>query len=663
MTTTAPGKSASVASRHAVPDGFRAVPLAPQATGPLRLCVLMRKQEDAAAGWFVALRETFDATIYLGCIADVGSAVHAWVELWIQNTAVVAESATAAREALNNLVLDERWRRHFEAFGAAAPGAVVQTGWETAHPAPLFIDSEKWEAVNAIDAFSNGAWALCTDDAVLTAKELPKYSSSLQRYLYVPSDPKSPLIPLTAAAPSNANTVTMNEITGPNPALVPLNPGGGLMLVRRIAPVAYEPYVGVLSGGTWEGIISGRGALPLDELADVLHEDGNNQAADGRIFMGAHGKAGRFVEHYHLKLRLIADAIASVRSLTERTQRPILNLTAGSFQVALGDPGRGLPYLWTARVVVGDPGDAVALKLPVSDATYFVRAMPAEATAYQPQNVSQAVTGRGTARIRKTLTDSGGTIIEGTLATQEKLDPARSDLVHLRVSVGGGRADLLGHVERDNALAAGEWRFRTGKLQLPEPMVAQLKAAEGVPLNDVQFELIPLLSSPVDAYALAVLAIRTLLVNPQTTLAIAVDEVLSLARQVAVEYNAETPLPQRIRAIFERDRRFVEALGAQRLVQAEMPPQEAFDLVPPELWLATLALILRLLPGLGPDSYARDFGDAQVGGLHRVYDQALAELDKLLVRSRSMIVIDWRYNREIHAVLRQFSTGLAGAKA
>ena len=100
----------------------------------------------------------------------------------------------------------------------------------------------------------------------------------------------------------------------------------------------------------------------------------------------------------------------------------------------------------------------------------------------------------------------------------------------------------------------------------------------------------------------------------------------------------------------------------QRLVQQPMPPQEAFDLVPPELWLDTLAIIIRLLPGIGPDSYTRDLGDAPAGGLHRIYDEPGAALDTLLVRTRSMIVIDWRYNREIHAVLRQFSTGLAGVK-
>jgi hypothetical protein len=63
-----------------------------------------------------------------------------------------------------------------------------------------------------------------------------------------------------------------------------------------------------------------------------------------------------------------------------------------------------------------------------------------------------------------------------------------------------------------------------------------------------------------------------------------------------------------------------------------------------------------MLPGIGPDSYCRDYGDAPRGGLHKIYEQAQPALDALLVRTRSLIVIDWRFNREIHAVLRRFST-------
>jgi hypothetical protein len=179
---------------------------------------------------------------------------------------------------------------------------------------------------------------------------------------------------------------------------------------------------------------------------------------------------------------------------------------------------------------------------------------------------------------------------------------------------------------------------------------------------DTAFEIIPLLSSPCDLYSLAVLAIRTLLVNNQTTLPVALDEMLSLARQVAEEYDESVGIGLRIRTVFEADKRWGGSLGPHRLTNEELTPEQAFDLIPAEVWFDTLGLIVRLLPGIGPDSLVRDFGDAPPGGLHKVFDRAVEGLGDLMLRTRSLIIIDWRFNREVHAVVRQHLMGL-GDKA
>jgi hypothetical protein len=54
-----------------------------------------------------------------------------------------------------------------------------------------------------------------------------------------------------------------------------------------------------------------------------------------------------------------------------------------------------------------------------------------------------------------------------------------------------------------------------------------------------------------------------------------------------------------------------------------------------------------------------DLGDARPGGLQKVFDPVLADLGNLMVRSRSLIVVDWAANREIHAVIRRQAVGLA----
>lgn len=658
---------------RALPAGYVPVTLFPDLkSAPLRLAVITRPEPDPVAGHFIILRNLLDAVVYLGCITDAANHVHGYVEIWVQTADGLANSPAAAREALSNKTLDDRWVKLFKSFDSLddAPGSTLyRTGYETAHPRPFYYDPDKHEMIHTPAVFSSGTPALCTDDALLVAKGLPPYSSSLHRYLYVPGDDKAPFVPITPDAPANAGTIA------PKSTQRPFNPGG-LMLVRAYAPANLEAFFDLLAGATWDGILAGRSAVHLDGLNTALEEKSDAAAAgaghtiaDGRLFLGKHGKWGRLIETFHLKLRLLADCLAAVRALTAATQRPFLNLTANSFQVDIGAAGAGnavgLPFLWTAHAELVDPGDAVVLKMEASEAQYFLRGLSAPANVYQPESVSKPASGSGTLRIRKTLAESAGLILEATLSTTARLGdaagPARNDLVWLRVPVGSKRLDLFGHVEKDSALAAGEWRFRTERQKLPDDTVAQLKAAEGVPIPETLFDVIPLLSSPCDLYSLAILGARALLVNHDTTLAIVADELLSLARQVSLEHRDDIPLPDRIRSIFQADSRWLNALGPHRLTrdkEEELTPQQAFDLVPADLWFDTLGLLIRMLPGIGADSICRDFGDAPRGGLHKVFDPALAHLEKLLVRTRSLIVIDWRFNREIHAVLRQFSAAV-----
>jgi hypothetical protein len=153
-------------------------------------------------------------------------------------------------------------------------------------------------------------------------------------------------------------------------------------------------------------------------------------------------------------------------------------------------------------------------------------------------------------------------------------------------------------------------------------------------------------------YALGVLAVRTFLTNPQNTLAVALDEVLSLARQAATEYKEDVPLPTRIGSIMNADQRFTKSLAPHRLIQEQMEAAAAYEFLPPELWYHTLAAIIRLFPGIGPDSYCKDFGDAPALALEVIFNKPLEDLEKLLVRSRSLIVIDWNANREVHSAIR-----------
>ena len=639
-----------------LPDGYAVVPMSSeQKSAPLRIGVIVKKQADPVAGHLVMLRDLLDAQVYLGAVSDASGRVQQWVEIWVQNTSGLAGSLPASREALSNAVLDDRWDRLFKAFERLDPATIIRGGWETVHPRPIFLDVTKLEPVHP-------DWVLCEDDGALSKKGLPAYSTSIHRYLQK-KDGGEVFVPASADSPTNENCKPMTEITGGKKELVAFNAGGGLMLVRMYSPLTFEAFVDFVGGGMSEGIAHGKSALHLRNDAPTGNGEGS-LTSDGWLYLGKHGKSGRLLETLHLKLRAMSDAVDTLRTVVKEHQRPLLNVSADSFQARLAEGGSGLPTLWTAKIALVDPGDAVELPIEGSDARYFVPGRAAQASIYRPAVASHPIHGRCSVRIRQVLPDVGGaTVLEGTFATQERIEAQKNDLVWLRLTLAAGQVNLYARMEAATALASGEYRFRTVAQRFSPEIANQLKAAAGVPIGNTPFEVLSLLSTPVDLYALGVLGVRSLLVNPRTPLPVVLDEVLSLARQVATEHDPAVSLGLRIHTIFDRDKRWLESLGPQHLVHQEVSPEDAFDLVPAEVWWDVLAALVRAFPGVGPDSACADYGDAPSGGIHKVFDKLSGDLSKLLLRTRSLIVIDWRANREIHSVIRSFATGLTEGPA
>ncbi len=641
-----------------LPDGYVAVPVdEAQLAVPIRICAVVRPEAESAGGHLVVLRNTMDARVVLGCLVDAGGAVHQWLELWIQDFSGLAATSVVCREALTNASLDERWSRRAAAVGKLDAAGLIRTGWETDHPRPTLIDAASAKPVHPVDAETRDAWTLCTDDAVLAGRGLPAYSGSLHRYLYLPQ--LGPDFPFAAADEDSPTTETSRPLSEVLDGRVPFNALGGLMMVRTHSPVGYATYADLLGGADWEGPLHGRSPLVLDEAINAVSRDTAAAGADGLRFLGPQGKAGRMAEALHLKLRLFADAVAQTRSAVAELRRPILSVTADSFQVRVGPVGQGLPLLWTARAVLADPGDAVELKIAGSDERYFLPGSGAGMSIYRSASATgQALRGAAAVRIRQVMDEAAGAVVlEGTFGTQERMEVTGNDLVWIRLQAGAGRVDAYVHLEQESALATGEWRFRSIRQRFDAPTVAALRSAEGVPLSDVMFDVVPQMSSPCDLYSLGVLGVRTLLVNAKTSLPIALDEILSLARQLAEGDDASTPLADRIGEIFAGDSRWAESIGPRRLVAEEIDPAAAFAMIPAELWYQALAALVGMFVGVGADSECSDFADTGGGPLQSVFDRASAELDALLVRTRSLILIDWRHNRQVHAAIRKHLAG------
>lgn len=641
-----------------LPKGFAGVPItASVSDSPVKICVLVSDRADPAAGRLVVLRETPEARIWLGAMLDASGSVVHWLELWVQNLDGLEATPPAYRDALNNRVLDDRWARLASALESMPRRTLIRTGLEDASSLPVYIDPESKSPVHPCVQEVGAGLEICTDDSLLRELGLPEYSTTLARYLWAPEmGLESPFVPATAATPETGPSVSLEAATGETRELVPFNPCGGRVLVRLHAAMALEEYDRLIEGGSWEGPRHGKSPLPLESPEPEPFDDPDE--AERGLLLGRQGKCGRTVEALHLKLRTLAQMVDEAARFTAATGRPLLNLTDASFRVFGAGSGVGLPALWASRVSLVEAGSAVELALGEGGASCYLVPEEELQGIYRPR-VRASVRGRGSVRIREVHADGDkGLVIEGTLSTDERLGAASSDVVWLVLPVGDRRIDLYASVSADRAMTGGELRLKTFGKAMSDGDRAALEGARGVLIEQVSFEVIPLLRSPCDMHALAVLGAKLLLAGPDRPLAVVLDELMSLAGRLAEGGGHETPIEDRIAAIFDEDARWIDALGPVRLTVEGAGPGEAFGLVPSGVWFGVLGTLVRMLPGAGPDSIARDPGDARPGGLHLIYEPIVERLGLLLVRTRSLIVIDWNYNREINGVLRRFMSGL-----
>ncbi len=627
-----------------LPKGYSAAPISEgERAAMVRVCAVLRSGAGPAQSPLVLLRETLDAKVFLGALMDAAGVIHEFLELWVQDTSGLSNALPGYRQALTNTVLDQRWTIRAESFAKGGAAGLLTTGWEQKNPAPTFIEIKSLSPVPARDKRNGAEWALCRDEGLLARKSVPGYATTTSRHLFQPEmGEETPLLPLDVVGldPAAMGVGGAAEIAN-------FNGGGGMMMVRPYAPLSYEQYIDAITGVVGE---AGSPDVLLASIAAAAR--GQSGKRGGWLNLSAAGTPARLIESLHLKLMILAGAVASVRSAVATTQTPLLNVTAQSFRVRLARGAGTLPLWWTAQAELAEPGEGVELPIEGTSARYYL-ASGGGMSIYTPAAMGRSASGKGWLRLREVIGEAGGTILEGTLSTQDRITPGSNDLLWLRTTVGQTRVDLYGTIDADAAMASGELRVRTIPQRLSEDVTARLKAAMGVPIPDVSFEVVPLLSSPCDLYALGVLAVRTLLVGPKRPLPVALDEILSLAAQAGKEAEDGADLPTRLMQVFESDKKWATVLGPQSLLAEVTEADEAFLTIPPRLWFATLAMVVRMFTGLTPDSRCRDLGDAPGGGIHKVFDGVLDDLYALLTASRGLIVSDQGLSADIRGVVQE----------
>jgi hypothetical protein len=377
-----------------------------------------------------------------------------------------------------------------------------------------------------------------------------------------------------------------------------------------------------------------------------------------QLHLGPPTPGHRLVEALYLKLQVIAETIRLVRAYAAKAQCPLFNLSPESFRVQLDGVGHGLPTLWSARVALVKPGQALALPVDTTGQKRFLPLAVRGRSIFLPERLGATEQATGSMRIRNlSVLNESLSRVEGTILTQSLGTVSPNDLVCVGIVVGGHPVKLYGHLALAEPAVPDQVRFLGLPQSLDSKVSSSLRAAEGVLLSKVSIEVIPAFGTPCDLFSLGVIAVRALLVDQDTTLPVALDELLSLARQVEVREESKADLAGRICEELDRDPRCKIALGPHRLLSEKIEPPKAADLLPSLLWSQTLAALVCFFPGASSDSHCRDFGDAHGLAPETIFDAPLETIRNTMRMTRSLIVTDWGSNRDVRAVIEALRTG------
>jgi len=632
-----------------LPEGYKLVPLeAPASAACWSLYLVAREAGEAGPADWVVLQNPPYCYAYLGCICDGEGRVREWVQLWVQNAEEASAPEAGEAEGPSNQQLDVRWERHWQATGQLSPGAVLfRSPLETLEP--LYLDPLDWKITSPRPA-AGGRWMLCRDDEVLTRASLAAYSNSRSRYLLAQgaADGEAHFVP--ALRPDLAGAA--GEELGADPAWLALNPQAAPMAARTHALLDFEDYADLLGGATVAEIGARKRECEAQLLSALLAPEGRETRRHG-LLLDWNNPA----EVFYLKLRLLCQTGRALLTHLRETQAPLLNLDPASFGVFLAGPGE-LPWSWTTVCELVRPGRAVPLPIQGTGVERFIGSGNAGAPGYCPAGL-ESRDHNVTILLRDVKVERDRVSLEVTIKTKSPVHVSASDWVCFRLSSGRVTGDFYGTVS--SAEEGRELRLWT----LPRPMSPrESEELCGVKTNKYnRFErcwcqLIPALSSPYDLYSLAVLGGRALLCHHDgeaegNSLGEVVDALESLGREVGEKLPAEADWRAIVTAVENRLR---QEPKDPRLTQEHLlgwlPDRGAgANWLPASLWAETLAVLLRLMPGLPAISQCEDYGQAASGQLHVPLEQPLAELESLCARARSLVFSDWNANREMRSVL------------
>ncbi len=620
------------------------------------LCVVMEGREGGSpVPKLVA--QPHGAAVYAAAWRDRAGRVLEWLELWVQDVRSWHLDGNQPLMSPTNTTLDKHWELWVETLLETDGEGVILLDWEKKHPEAIWLSPDGTARLR-----QDGRWELCKDDAFLRKERLASYSDTLERYLWNGDEENPKMVAVTPEAPQGRLTKSREEIFG---EAIPLNPDGGLMLLRRASAVRYDDFVDLLSGAeTATGLRECLWLPVAGANARLLDRPGLGGKAGG-FFFSRNQIPGHLGELLHLKLLALRGAFAAVQAAVRQGGTPFLGIRADGFGVSLVEPDGGMPYLWNHRVRLAACPQAVRTELGVTKEPCFVPFGEEESRSiYRSLQAEGEVKGDAKVRVRRVSEpdDDGLVVVEGSLLTDEPLNAGKLDLLGIEwLSRKSGRLKLFAKMEGNPQDGAGEYRFSSLQTKLPEELAEAFAGGGQSTLSSdrVRFHLLPRLGTPCDLYSLGVLGLRTLIAGGGgRALAEVLDDLLKMARIYRSRFTdanwhtGTTSLNEFVKT--GEGGAWAEKLGPHRLVRGEagITSADAFREIPAPLWWEVMEFVARLFPGEALGSFCKGYDDFSPRALDEVFTEPLAVLDSLVARSRELLFGNPVTNRELLGVIR-----------
>jgi len=629
----------------------RLVPLSIVRDAGLRLALAVNESDSGP----LVLALDASSTTVLGAIVDVECDPVEWIEIRVQEPLRMVRTAVAAQIGADNAWIDRRWRDEVRLSRDVVEG-LIRTGWEERGPT-LRIDVAARTAESLVDRCGRHG-ELCDDDSVLKAAGLPAYSSSDRRYLVFRDDAVEAVE--FVEVDERAGLAEAEDRSSPlarTGSSFVWNAARGGVICRRLRPIDLPTYIEVLEGRRWGGVGDAEASRSIHAaLVDASADRATPDNLGGFLHAMTGDPSTRVAELLHLKLSLLLDAVETVRAATRATRRPLLNLDAGSFRVAVGSVGRAMPLHWTARAELVRPGAAAQIPLRGVPEGWIVPLLWGDESPYRSGAVAGHPSVRGEIFLERVnfVPDgaAGGVVsMRGTLELRDRVILEPSDLIVARFPRRSKVMEAYLRPARDQS-RAGTVVFDSIPQVVDSDDAEELRTAQGLVIDRVTCDIVPAYGSTSDLHALGVLGVRLLLGGAQRHLPTAIRLVKQAAKMLAAAEGESGSERASLAGIVAADSGLHEGLAPCWLTESESAADIGFAGIPCETWWEILeTVVLPCFSDAGPRWFAATADEASARADTRILDALAAAVRREVRKTRSLVVVDWTAATEIGLVV------------